>query len=81
MTGKHTLINNSTFYAENRKYCIKERIKHTDKPKKYLVQLAPRFEYISSLFPLTASSYLIEYEQVAYHLELTKDTVVIDLSD
>jgi len=77
-TGTYILHENG-FLAGNKKLVIRERKKHSTKPKFYLAQLEP-FEYISSLFPVPTTSeeeFTFDYEKQLYSLRKMKNLVEI----
>jgi len=78
-TGNFRLHENS-FIAGERKLVIKERKKLSGKPKHYLIQVSP-FQYISSLFPVSNTSFetfTFDFESKLYSLRRTGDKVEIE---
>ena len=77
-TGEFPLMGNQ-FVAGGNKYVFKQRKQATvNKPVDYLLQLQPKVEYISSLFPTGEEGlYTFDYKRKVFILKKNEYNVVI----
>jgi len=77
-TGNFALQGNQ-FIAGEGKFVFRKRKKETvNKPMEYLIQLTPKFRYISSLFPAGEEGlYTFDYERQVYILKKEEGQVII----
>lgn len=77
-TGEFPLMGNQ-FVAGGNKYVFKQRKQATvNKPVDYLLQLKPKVEYISSLFPTGEEGlYTFDYKRKVFILKKNEYNVVI----
>lgn len=77
-TGVFPLLGNQ-FVAGGNKYVFRQRKKATvNKPVDYLLQLKPKVEYVSSLFPAGEEGlYTFDYDRTVFILKKNEFQVVI----
>jgi len=77
-TGEFPLMGNQ-FVAGGNKYVFKQRKQATvNKPVDYLLQLKPKVEYVSSLFPAGEEGlYTFDYNRQVFVLKRNEFQVVI----
>lgn len=77
-TGEFPLMGNQ-FVAGGNKYVFKQRKQATvNKPVDYLLQLKPKVEYVSSLFPAGEEGlYTFDYKRKVFILKKNEYNVVI----
>jgi hypothetical protein len=77
-TGEFPLMGNQ-FVAGGNKYVFKQRKQATvNKPVDYLLQLKPKVEYVSSLFPAGEEGlYTFDYQRQVFVLKRNEFQVVI----
>lgn len=81
-TGKFPLQENK-FYIGSSSYLIRERKKAGNKPRFFVIQIKPKFKYISSLFPRVdkVDTYTLDYEEKVYLLQVNKRENVVELKE
>ena len=79
MNTGNFLLQGSQFIAGGNKYLFRRRKKATvNKPPEYLIQVAPSFRYISSLFPAGEEGlYTFDFEKQVYVLKKEKEQIII----
>jgi len=73
LAGHYDLVGQSLRSGQNTLY-IKHRKPESitkKKPQKFLILTKPKFEYISSMYPLESDKYLIEYQDSGYCLTMS----------
>lgn len=73
LAGHYDLVGQSLRSGQNTLY-IKHRKPESitkKKPQKFLILTKPKFEYISSMYPVEPDKYLIEYQDSGYCLTMS----------
>lgn len=79
LAGHYDLVGQSLRSGQNTLY-IKHRKPESitkKKPQKFLILTKPKFEYISSMYPLEPNKYLIEYQDSGYCLAMSNQEASI----
>lgn len=74
LVGQSLRSGKTTLYIKHRKL---ESITKK-KPQKFLILTKPKFEYISSMYPVEPDRYLIEYKDSGYCLTMTGQEAEIE---
>lgn len=80
LAGQYDLVGQSLRSSQTTLY-IKHRKPESitkKKPQKFLIVTKPRFEYISSMYPVEADKYLIEYQDLGYRLTMSAQEASIE---